>query len=1268
VTSPRRFLLYVILAAWPGVAFCTGYAVSNGNDSGAGSLRQAILDANKNPGSDTISWFIPITVDLKSPLPPMTDSGFFGFFGESRLLRLDGSKLGAGVDGIVANADNVFINGVVVLGFSGNGIVLRGKGDSVDEAWIGIDETATIKGNGGDGILIDGASNVHIGDGLFVEIFGNGRHGIEVRGGSGTKIGNVHDALNKGDGLLIGGGAKGTELIKGPFLTSGEFVANGGYGIEIDDAADTIIQDVRIGTVFGNGTGIITAPNAAGGITIARATNATISFPTTPTVFASMPITDSTGVTLSKFAIRAAKGAGISAIRSGVALKTMTVDQSGEEGIRIAGGSLAMNDVTVTTSHGDGVRVSDGATLNLVASTITRNGGHGIALIAGGSGSKITSATVTGNGGIGLLLDETGGSVTVTSTIRDDAGGAVVIRGAASAGNRLESSAIDVVDADTFGTHYGKAPVLITGGAGGNTIALNSVGGLDGPDIAVESGEKNRITGNTLYPSAGLPIDLGADGATPNDPGDSDGGPNRRQNAPLLASFDGTKVTGAIDAPPGTYDLDFYTHTTPSSLADLWSPAGVVRVTTDAAGHFACSLPVAPQSEPVALIAATAADADGNTSELSAPVAATPPATPAVAIRGMPFVRPASVAALEIVRSGDLDAPLAVSYRTVDRTAKAGLDYTAASGVVTFAKGEAAKVVTIPVSDRACQNLFFQCTFDFTLTSSTPAVPILPSLLSLIVTRDEPLINVVRADQPEGDEPSAAAFLIRRLYASDQPLTLGYHTENGSAVAGDDYIAKSGTLTIAPLERFKYVAIPVIGDRKPEADETFTLVIDRIDGQTLSLPFSVTATLRNDDGVPVVSAGGGPARVVLQRTGGNGTPTSVAWELVGLTPLGEIVEVRDVTQVGDAGAVIGAEGFGGPHEIRFTDVLNGVLLQDHLSGSTTTHDPFLILPSPVVEGDDEVRSVPINVMVIEPRSNAIELDYSVTSNSTATAGVDFDLPPGHLHFEPGERMKTITLKLHGDRAAEANETIALDFRFSVDGVTHSNTVETIVIANDDGPLVIVGADPLRVGAGKRCVTIDSLMPLPDGAHVVATDSQRSNRTIDLHIDRGGSHARGCLDADPDADVSVDFSAPDFVRIDRNHLFIPGPSTRAGRIRVINTIVEEPLSGLGQARFDVTLPAASAAWTFVTLTTVDGTAVAGVDYVPQTFNLQFAPGETRKSVDVPVIGDAVAEGVEWFFLQQVNDAPPFLPAPAPGAAIIYDAGKAPPAPKRRRTAP
>jgi hypothetical protein len=157
--------------------------VTNTYDSGPGSLRQAILDANSNEGFETITFDIP-TIDLNyhsathsftirptSPLPSITDSvmidgtsewSVVGISGRPSI-ELNGASAGGDADGltVASGADGSMITGLVVNGFTGDGIELDSDGNTVTGDYIGTNVTGTLaRSNSGTGIRVNSTGNM----------------------------------------------------------------------------------------------------------------------------------------------------------------------------------------------------------------------------------------------------------------------------------------------------------------------------------------------------------------------------------------------------------------------------------------------------------------------------------------------------------------------------------------------------------------------------------------------------------------------------------------------------------------------------------------------------------------------------------------------------------------------------------------------------------------------------------------------------------------------------------------------------------------------------------------------------------------------------------------------------------------------------------------------------------------------------------------------------------------------------------------------------
>ena len=112
---------------------------------------------------------------------------------------------------------------------------------------------------------------------------------------------------------------------------------------------------------------------------------------------------------------------------------------------------------------------------------------------------------------------------------------------------------------------------------------------------------------------------------------------------------------------------------------------------------------------------------------------------------------------------------------------------------------------------------------------------------------EESNLSISDATVVEGNRSSTnATFTVTLSAASTAQVTVSYATSDGTAVAGSDYTAQSGTLTFSPDETSKAIEVAVIGDTVDESDETFTVTLSNPTNATFS-DATGTATIQNDD-------------------------------------------------------------------------------------------------------------------------------------------------------------------------------------------------------------------------------------------------------------------------------------------------------------------------------------------------------------------------------------------------------------------------------------
>jgi ELWxxDGT repeat protein len=206
-----------------------------------------------------------------------------------------------------------------------------------------------------------------------------------------------------------------------------------------------------------------------------------------------------------------------------------------------------------------------------------------------------------------------------------------------------------------------------------------------------------------------------------------------------------------------------------------------------------------------------------------------------------------STARFTVYLSGPSSETVTVRYATADGTAAAGSDYQPVSDTLTFAPGETSKTVTVLViGDRIPEP---NERFVVNLSNPTNATILDGQGVGTIVD-DEPRISITDVTKAEGrkNQTTLFTFTVTLSAAYDQPVTVSFHTVDGTAKTSDnDYVAKSGTLTFNPGETTKTITIVVIGDSKREADEMFYLDLFGNSSNSLFTRNRGIGTILNDD-------------------------------------------------------------------------------------------------------------------------------------------------------------------------------------------------------------------------------------------------------------------------------------------------------------------------------------------------------------------------------------------------------------------------------------
>jgi hypothetical protein len=606
--------------------------------------------------------------------------------------------------------------------------------------------------------------------------------------------------------------------------------------------------------------------------------------------------------------------------------------------------------------------------------------------------------------------------------------------------------------------------------------------------------------------------------------------------------------------------------------------------------------------------------------------------------------------------------PVTVRFSTADGTAGAGQDYSVTTATLTFQPGViVANSVPVPiVNDDVAEPTE---TFFIILSDATNATISDPEGMVTIFDGDAPSVEFALTSESASEGKGTATVRVRRRGAYNRSsATVDYLISDGTATAGVDYAAQTGTLVFSPTEFEKTITFIIADDLVAEGTETVILSLHNPTGGTLLGERTATQLriLDNDgctfslnpsalpqfpavvDTVTTVRVeSGSPAGCVFTAVSNSdfitivpSSPTTVEFRVATnanaasrtgtLTIAGQTLTIR---QSGTAsGSAFELQEPAYPTVEHAGNVKIKVLRQGDTNGAAsvrfrTTNDPSTAPCDPAATQPDGARGTAFG-----------HCDYAAT---------DVTLTWGAGESDP----KTITIPLVDDLYAEGTETFRVGLSEPQGGEVGGIGTATVTISDNDRACnySINSSSKTSPAAGET--TTVNVASLPGCNWTAVSNSSFISVT-------SGASGTG------DGTVTLNISA--------NNSGVP----RSGTVTIAGqtfTVTQPELTpevqtlqfgaasysvgeGEGLATLTVTRTGGSAGAASVDYRTADadtftvscadstnnnGGAFARCDFATTVGRLSFAAGETQKTITVPIINDGHDESAETFQLVLSN---------------------------------
>lgn len=986
-TAAHAAAFTVTSTADPGDGTCDLVGTSDGC-----TLREAITAANATVGAATINFGIGSgakTINVLTQLDTITETVTIngttqpGFSG-TPLIQVTGPGAG-NADGLIINADNCVVRGLVINGF-GRGVFITGmasnpiaEGNVVAGCYIGTDATGTVIAASPNGYGIFMADNSGV--------VGSGAQGNTI-GGLTANDRNVISGNSNHTGIIIGGSVTGGNLIEGNYIgtnASGTSAVPNSYvgGIWILSPNNVIggVSPNARNVISGNSNGIFFGgANAHGNLVqgnyIGTNASGTAALGNGGGIIIGDDTQNANSGAHDNIIGGSSAGAGnlISGNTMGVSIgnrftadnTTSNIVQGNRIGTNAAGTGAVANNIGVFISGGaKGNRI--GGTATGEGNTIAFNTSDGVGISPDVSlmprGNSIRGNSIFNNSGLGINLQLTGeanNTVTANDGLDSDSGPNTlqnfplitsVIPGSSTTviAGTLSSTANQTFNvdfyrspnADTSGNGEGQTylgnplsgiTTVTTNASGNANFSVTFDGNFLGQFLTVTATSSTNNT-SEFSPAmqAGLTLSI-------NDVSLSEGN-NGIKNllfTVLLSQSSSAPVTVQFSTANGTATAgNDYT----AQSGTLTIPAGETSGTIS----VAINGDIVPESNDTVLVnLSNSTNATLNDSQGIGTVV-NDDAGPGLSINDVSVTEGNSGtvdATFTITLSAASAQIVTVNVIPSNGSSRSPGDYTAGGVRLTFAPGEISKSFSVPVKGDLLDET--NETFFVILSSSINATVARGRGVGTILDDDvAPTISIDDASIGEGNSGQrVASFRLKLSAPSGQVVRVSYATATGTATAGNDYVEVAPTqIAFTSGNVFAYVRVLINGDVLNEPNETFKV----------NLSSAINATIA-------------------------GAPSGSGQAL-------------------------------------------GTILNDDSAPSLTINDVS------VTEGNSGTKNLNFTVTLSKASGQTVTVNYA-TANGTATAGTDYVAKTDALTFSPGSALiRTVSIVINSDSVVEGNETL-----------------------------------------------------------------------------------------------------------------------------------------------------------------------------------------------------------------------------------------------------